>query len=253
MPVMGLLTGAFPVGAGLAGLSHDAVIRLWGWPGMFVVGAALSGAAALLFLLTCGKPRLAGRARFAFPSRRECVLVIVAGLIWTAYNAGYYGFLSYIPSLLAKRGHPAELTGLVMLVATWSNLPATIAGGAAAARLGNWPVMLTGTLVGVAAVAGPAFLDLPLLWAVLFGVIGSVHAGVIIAVGTLSARPENRAVGMGLFYTTYYAGGTVLPAVCGRAADLVGDPGGALVAAAAMAALAIPIYWLHQRLQRRPA
>jgi len=56
---------------------------------------------------------------------------------------------------------------------------------------------------------------------------------------------------MGLFYTTYYLGGTVLPALCGRAADLVGDPGGALVAAALIACLGVPIYLLHQRLQRR--
>ena len=51
------------------------------------------------------------------------------------------------------------------------------------------------------------------------GIIGSFHPGVIMAVGTLSARPENRAVGMGLFYSIYYAGGTVVPAFCGWAAD----------------------------------
>src|SRR5947209_4305440 len=86
MLVMGLLTGAFPVGAGLAGLTHDPVVRLWGWPGMFEVGAGIAAVAAGLFLLTCGKPRVAGHARWALPSRHECVLVIVAGLIWTAYN-----------------------------------------------------------------------------------------------------------------------------------------------------------------------
>ena len=39
---------------------------------------------------------------------------MVAGLIWTAYNAGYYGFLSYLPLLLAERQHPASLTALAM-------------------------------------------------------------------------------------------------------------------------------------------
>ena len=253
MPVMSLLVGAFPVGAGLAGLTHEPLVRAYGWPGMFALGAAMAGVAALLFLLTCGPPQRLSGPRWALPSRRESVLVIVAGLIWTAYNAGYYGFLSYVPSLLAARGHGPELTASVMLVATWSNLPATLIGGTLAVRLGNWPVMLVGTAAGVVAVAGPALADWPLLWGTLFGTIASIHAGVIIAVGTLSARPENRAVGMGLFYTTYYLGGTVLPAVCGKAADLMGDPGGALLAAAAMAALALPIYSLHERLQRRHA
>src|SRR4051794_35497880 len=91
MPVMGLLTGAFPVGVGLAALIRDPVLHVWGWPAMFVVGAALAGVSLVLFLLTCGAPRIAGRARWALPSRHESILVIVAGLIWTAYNAGYYG------------------------------------------------------------------------------------------------------------------------------------------------------------------
>jgi len=102
-------------------------------------------------------------------------------------------------------------------------------------------------------VAGPAFVDWPLLWGVLFGTVASLHAGVIVAVGTLSARPENRAVGMGLFYTVYYVGGTLLPALCGRAADLAGDPAGALLAAASVAVLAAPLYALHGWLARRPS
>jgi predicted MFS family arabinose efflux permease len=68
------------------------------------------------------------------------------------------------------------------------------------------------------------------------------------AVGTLSARPENRAVGMGLFYSIYYAGGAVAPALCGRAADLWGGAEGALLAAAILSALALPMYLLHRRL-----
>ena len=66
------------------------------------------------------------------------------------------------------------------------------------------------------------------------------------AVGTLSARPENRAVGMGLFYTLYYLGGTFAPALCGKLADYSGRPEGGLLAATAISALAIPLYILHR-------
>jgi hypothetical protein len=68
------------------------------------------------------------------------------------------------------------------------------------------------------------------------------------AVGTLSARPENRAVGMGLFYTIYYLGGTFTPALCGIVADYAGRPEGGLLAAAAICLLAIPLYVLHRAL-----
>ena len=252
LPVMSLLTGAFPVGVGLAGLLHDPVMAAAGWPGMFLAGSLVAATALTLFLSSCGRHPPGAGAGWAMPSRRECVLVIVAGLIWTAYNAGYYGFLSYMPSLMASRGDAPAMVALVLLIATWTNLPATIIGGAMAVRFGNWPVFLAGTLTGMVAVAGPAVLDWPLLWGALFGSVASVHAGVIVAVGTLSARPENRAVGMGLFYSTYYVGGTVIPAVCGKAGDLAGGAGGAMLAAAALAGLAIPAYLAHRRLAGRP-
>ena len=253
LTVMGLLVGAFPVGVGLAGLSLEPLVRSFGWPGMFVAGAVPAAMAFLLFLPNSlqAPPVAAARSGWALPSRRECLLVAVAGLVWTTYNAGYYGFLSYLPSVLAVRQHPASLTALVLTIATWSNLPATVIGGSMAGRFGNTPVFLVGTLASILAVAGPAFADWPLIWGVLFGTVASLQAGIIVAIGTLSARPENRAVGMGLFYMVYYLGGTMLPALCGWAADLAGDPSGALVAAATLSALALPLYALHSRLARR--
>ena len=252
LPVMGLVVGAFPVGVGLAGLVHGPAVEALGWPGLFLAGAGIAAAALVLFALGSerGRPVPSGTA-WALPPPRECWLVAVAGVMWTAYNAGYYGFLSYMPSFLASRGHPPGMLALVLTVATWSNLPATVLGGVLAARYGNRPVFLAGTAAGILAVAGPAMLDVPLLWGLLFGTVASIHAGVIIGIGTLSASPENRAVGMGLFYTLYYAGGAFLPAMCGRAADLVGDPAGALVAAATLSAVAIPAFRLHGFLQRR--
>ena len=253
LPVMGLVVGAFPVGVGLVELTHGPVVRALGWPGMFVVGAGIAAVSLALFLVSSERVHPGPGTAWAMPSPRECGLVAVAGVVWTAYNAGYYGFLSYMPSVLASRGHPPGMLALMLTVATWLNLPATVLGGALAARFGNRPVFLTGTVAGIVAVAGPAVLDWPLLWALLFGTVASLHAGVIIGVGTLSARPENRAVGMGLFYAIYYAGGALLPAMCGRAADLLGDPAGALIAAAALSAVAIPAFMLHGFLSRRGA
>lgn len=250
--VMGLLIGAFPVGVGLTGLVLGPVLRVWGWPAMFVIGAGIAAVSGALFLLTCGPPPRGAKAGWALPGRRECGLVLVAGLMWTAYNAGYYGFLSYMPSLLAARGHEPALTAAVLAVATWSNLPATVLGGVLAGRFGNGPVFLWGTLSGLVAVSGPAMVDWPLAWGVLFGTAASLHAGVIVAMGTLSARPENRAVGMGLFYSVYYAGTTVMPGLCGRAADAAGTPAAALLAAAGAAGLALPLYALHARMLRAP-
>ncbi len=250
MPIMGLLIGAFPVGVGLVGLLQAPLVAKFGPFAVLLVGAGIAALSLLLFLPTVGRSS-GSSGRWTLPSWRESRLVLTAGAIWTAYNAGYYGFLSYMPSLLAARGHPPAMTATVMTIATWANLPATILGGILAVRYGNGPVLIGGTIAGVAAVGGPAVFDMPLLWGTLFGTAASLHAGVIVALGTLSARPENRASAMGLFYTAYYLGGAIFPGVCGWAADRAGSPAGALVAAAIIAAAAIPFYLFHQWLDRR--
>ena len=162
------------------------------------------------------------RRRFSLPGGRECLLLVIAGLIWTAYTAGYSGYTGYVPSLMAARGEGLVLTGLVLTIATWGNVPATMLGAGLAARFGGLRIFLLGTAALVVGMAGAALLDWPVTCAVVVGIVGSFHPGVIMAVGTLSARPENRAVGMGLFYSIYYAGNAVVPALCGWAADLIG-------------------------------
>ncbi len=241
---------AYPVGVGLAQLILPPVAHAYGWPAAFLSGGVLLGAALLLFLVSYRPaPQAVVVPRgFSFPGAQECLRLAIAGLIWTAYTAGYTGYTSYVPATLALRGESLALIALVMTIATWGNVPATLFGGGLAARFGGFRIFLIGTLGLVVGMAGTALFDLPVLGAIAVGLVGSIHPGVIMAVGTLSARPENRAVGMGLFYSLYYAGGTLAPALCGRAADFYGGPAGALLAAAALSALAIPMWLLHRRL-----
>ena len=251
---LGLMLGAFPIGIGVGQLTHARLAAAFGWPAAFLAGALPSAiGCALLLGFWRGGGVAHGIRRIGWPSREECVLVVLAGLIWTFYNAGFNAFLTYTPSLLALRGEPAWVTDAVMNVTTWGNLPAILFGGALAARFGPGRVFTMGMLVAVVSVAAIGLSHWPLLWGAIYGTIGAVQAGVIVGAGTLSSRPQNRAVGMGLFYTTYYVGGTIFPAVCGRAADLTGDPAGAFVCGAAISALAFPCWWLHRARSMRPA
>lgn len=249
---LGLTIGAFPVGMGTAQLTQAPIAHAWGWRAAFLAGAVPALLAAAVLLASWRDGRGAGRRSLGWPTRAECVLVLLAGLIWTFYNAAFSAFLTYVPSLLARHGAAPWRTDLVMNAATWGNLPAILFGGAVAARFGTGRVFVLGTLVTLVSVAGIGLGSAPLLWGTLFGTVGALHVGVIVAAGTLSARPENRAVGMALFYTTYYLGGTMFPALCGWAADRVGDPGGALLCGAALSALALPCWALHRRLAAQP-
>jgi MFS family permease len=241
---------AYPIGMGVAQLVLPPVLAGYGLHAAFLTDAVPAGLALLLFLLSHREPAHAASVprRFSLPSGRECLLLLVAGSIWTVYTSGFSSFASYLPSSLPGRGYGPAVTALVLTIATWGNVPGTLAGGGLAARFGGFNIFLIGTLSLSVGMAGSALTGWPVAWAILLGVVGSIQPGVIMAVGTLSARPENRAVGMGLFYTLYYLGGTFAPALCGVVADYSGRPEGGLLAAAAISALAIPLYMLHRAL-----
>lgn len=243
---------AFPVGVGLAQIVLPPVARAFGWQAALATEGLMPALALLLFLGSYRRPALlaAQRPGFSWPTRRECLLVIVAGAIWSAYTSGYSGYTSYVPSALAARGESTAMIGLVLVFATWGNVPATMLGGGLAARFGALRIFLLANAALVIGMAGTALSGGAVGWAFLIGVVGSIHPGVIMAVGTLSARPENRAVGMGLFYSVYYLGGTISPTLCGFAADRLGGPDGGVLAAAALSALTLPLYLLHRKLAR---
>ncbi|HEY4171849.1 MAG TPA: MFS transporter [Rhodopila sp.] len=239
---------AYPIGMGLSQLVLPPVLARFGLHAAFLTDAMPTFVALVLFLASYQEPPHAAAVprRFSLPSGRECLLLAVAGGIWTVYTAGFASYASYLPSSLAFRGYGLAVTTLVLTVATWGNVPGTLAGSGLAARFGGFNIFLIGTLAMTIGMAGSALTGWPVAWALLLGVVGSIQPGVTMAVGTLSARPENRAVGMGLFYTLYYMGGTVAPALCGMAADYSGRPEGGLLAAAFISALAIPLFMLHR-------
>jgi MFS family permease len=175
-------------------------------------------------------------------------LVLVAGAIWAAYTTGYSSYVYYLPSMMAARGSGLAATGLAMAIATWGNVPGIIIGGSLVHRFGGLRIFLVGTLALIVGMLGTGLTGSAISWALVVGLLGSVHGGVIIALGTLSARPENRAVGMSLFYTIYYGGNSVGPSFCGWVADRIGNPAGAMLAAALISSVAKPVYLLHRRL-----
>ena len=248
---LGVSVAAFPIGVGMAQLIAPPLARAYGWPAAFLFGAALAGAAAVWFIgfyrpspFAAPVPR-----RFSFPGRRECVLVMLAGLVWTLYTSPYAALLAYAPSLLTHRGEGAGAIALMVTIASWGNVPAILLGGQFANAFGHLKLFLIGTAALVAGLVLLGVENWPLISAFLVGVIGSFHPSVIMAAGTLSARPENRAVGLSLFYTTYYVGGAVVPTLSGRAADLYGGAEGALLCAAIIAALGLPAFLMHRRLR----
>jgi MFS family permease len=245
---------AYPIGVGLGQMTQPWLAARFGWPSAFLAGGAIQ---ALAFSLVAGSheamPRTLAPRALGLPSGRECLLAVIAGLVWATYTAGYTGFLSYAPSLLAQRGDGLATISVVVALATWGSVPPTLFGAGLAGRYGARRVLLLGTAALALGVGGTALTTWPIGCALVLGLIGNIQPGVIQAIGTLSARPQYRAVAMGIFYTIYYVAGTIVPAVCGYAADLAGGPDGALLCAAAVTVAGIPAYLLHCRLSAHGA
>ena len=228
----------YPIGVGLAQLILPPVSHAFGWPAGFVSGCVVPAIALVLFVASFrGRPTSRRRrAAFALPSLRECLLIAIAGVIWTAYTAGFAGYLSYVPSTLARRGRRFGADR------AWSSRSPPGATFRRPCSAAVWPgasagsrVLVIGTLGLAIGTAGTALFtcrSCGRCWWVRRLDPSRRDRGARHAVR--AARSIARS-GMGIFYSLYYAGGTIGPALCGRAADLYGGPAGGLLAAAVIA------------------
>jgi hypothetical protein len=62
--------------------------------------------------------------------------------------------------------------------------------------------------------------------------------------------PQNRAVGMGVFFTLFYLGMAALPALAGKFRDLTGDAAAPILVASAMMASGLVLLILFRTAQR---
>jgi predicted MFS family arabinose efflux permease len=107
------------------------------------------------------------------------------------------------------------------------------------------------------AIGGAAVLAIPFTsaYVVCFSVIGLIlflPAGIMAALPIEVLRPENRATGLGLFYTWWYAGVAGLPPVGGWTYDVTGSAAAPLLYAAALVFLTLAALGLFRFFQRTP-
>jgi MFS family permease len=170
----------------------------------------------------------------------EFVLVSIGGLIWGTYNVGYIVLVSFLPELFVARGYSLIEAGQVVSLLGWVLIPSVPLTGFLAERFGRSDFLMMSSLAVVAsAAAALAFIDAP---RVIFGCIVLViglPAGLIMALPAQVLSPANRATGMGIFYSWYYAAMAFLPALAGKARDLSGSASTGAVFSAGMMVIAM--------------
>jgi MFS family permease len=181
--------------------------------------------------------------------RDAAIAVIGAGLMWGLFNFGFATIFSFGPSLLVERGWSIAAAGSTISIVLWLAVLSVPLGGFLADRTKRpQSVLVAGCVVfAILMVALPRSGAVVLTVAAL-GLISGLPAGPIISLPARVLQPQTRAIGMGLFYTLYYAAMMLGPVIAGACAKWTGSAAAAFDFGALMILVCPPIFWGFNRI-----
>lgn len=247
---MAIFVSSWPTGVAISLLVLPAIGIAHGAGTVFLAAAALTVVGIVLIALY--QPPTTAIATAAASARLDplaLLAVVVAGLIWGLFNVGFAMIFSFGPSLLAERGWSIAAAGSAISLVLWLSVISVPAGGLIADRTGRPLTLAVAASLAVALLL--AWLPrsdavIPIL--VLIGLISGHPAGPIMSLPARVLAPETRAIGMGMFYTLFYAAMMLGPAIAGRLAKSAGTAAVALDLGALAVLACPPLMWLFERI-----
>jgi MFS family permease len=223
---MAIYINCWPAGIALALFTLPGAAAAWGSHAAFVISGAVSACGLALFLGFYGAMRInavaatgAAKPRATMP-RGVIVSLIAAGLIWACYNVATTVAFSFGVTLLTEKGYSITAAGSTVTLMLFLSMAAVPTGGLLADRTGRGNVILiVGLLAFAATLVAAGRLGHSALIFALLGFAGGVPGGVIMKLPARILLPEQRAIGMGIFYTIYYGGLVLGTAIGGELAD----------------------------------
>ncbi|UEM09582.1 MFS transporter [Bradyrhizobium barranii subsp. barranii] len=247
---MAIFVNSWPAGVAISLLVLPAIGTAYGASAVFLAAGALTAIGIVLVTLYQSPPGATVSA--AGPGRLDplaLLAVIVAGLIWGLFNVGFAMIFSFGPSLLAERGWSIAAAGSAISLVMWLSVISVPAGGYLADRFKRPLTLATAaSLIVAGLLAWLPRSDAVITVLVLIGLIGGHPAGPIMSLAARVLAPETRAIGMGVFYTLFYAAMMLGPAVAGRLAKWAGTAAVALDLGALTVLACPPLMWLFERI-----
>ena len=248
---MAIFVNSWPAGVAIALLTLPAIGTAYGVGAVYLAVAALIGCGILLLAALYQPPPNSAVAAAASRrlDRNTVIAVIAAGSIWSLYNAGFATILSFGPSMLVEHGWSITAAGSAISIVLWLTVVSVASGGFLADRIGH-PGLI---IVAGCLVFAVLMILLPRSGAVIgitvaLGLVCGLPAGSIMSLPARVLQPATRAIGMGLFFTVYYAGMMLGPAIAGACAKWAGSAGAALDFGAAMILACPVILWGFNRI-----
>ena len=224
---MAIFVNSWPAGIALSLLALPLIGSDHGIEAVYLAVAALIGAALLLFALTY-QPPAKGTSAEATPSvrldRGAATAVVTAGLIWGLFNIGFAMIFSFGPTMLVERGWSISAAGSVISCALWLGVASVPLGGLLADRSGRPSlVLIAGCIVSAMLMVALPRSNAVIPIVVALGMVFGLPAGPMMSLPARVLKAETRAIGMGIFYTLYYATMMLGPAVGGALAKRTGS------------------------------
>lgn len=224
---MSILVMAWPFGIAMGQIGHGWLAVSFDWRLAFVVASIYCIISGVLVTVFCREAPAAikpkGSYKFSL-SRNEVLLTLIASVVWGLFNAGYVVYLSFAPRVLEAGGYNTVSALGVISIASWIMIFSGAVCGQIADRTGKPDVVLYVCMAAaVLALAILLIIPFAIPSSLLFGLLGMAPAGVIMALTASAMKPENRAVGMGLFFTGYFVIQVPAPTIAGWLFDKTSD------------------------------
>ena len=225
---MGILISSWPLGIAVALMSMGPLEELLGLRYAFLVPAILCALAFFLVFSIYSNPTdTSETTKGSFVSTKvkltnyEIWGVFLSGCVWCLYNIAFILPLSFGPEYLVTKGIAITSAGSTVSLTSWLIIPALPMGAWIAERIGRPDSTIIATFVAAASFIW--MIPISNFYIIIFAALGLVFGpagGLIMALPSQVLSKENRAIGMGIFFTIYYFGMAILPVIAGYVQDL---------------------------------
>lgn len=247
---LAIFINSWPFGIALGLVVFPPLATAFGVAAAFwlLTGLAMTVGALVALLYRRPGNLTGGRGPRVWPKGPALQALLQAGVCWGAFNGGLAILFGLGTSLLVELGDTPEVAARSTSLILWALAVAAPCGGFLADRTGRGAEMIAIGLLGLVVLSPLALitgLTLPVFLA--YGAVSGLVAGPIMSLPARALAPEMRIVGMGLFFTVYYAIFIAAPALAGSVAEVSGDVGAAFWCAAALQLWALTGLILHRR------
>jgi MFS family permease len=248
---MAIFVNSWPAGVALSLLTLPLIGTADGVGAVYLAVAALIALGFVLLAAAYQPPAnsVTAAATSVRLDRSAVIAVVTAGLIWGLYNVGFAMIFSFGPSMLVERGWSIAAAGSTISIVLWLAVVSVPLGGVFADRSGRPEfVLIAGCIVFAMLMIALPRSNAVVVTVVALGLVSGQPAGPILSLPARVLQPGTRAIGMGLFYTLYYAAMMLGPAIGGACAKWAGSAAAAFDFGAAVIVACPLLLWGFNRI-----